>query len=408
VNATEILIIGGGPVGCALALALRQAGRAVTVLERQPRHANGAKGVDDANNANHAADAAALSVRPIALSHASRLILERLDVWQTIPVTAIEQVHVSQQGAPGRTLLDATDADVPALGYVADYAALGGALAAHARAANIPWLDGADAQHVEPTADDVTVHFVRGGLDERVHARCVVHAEGTRSTHGTDGTDGTDGTMRVKTYGQEGIVALIETRPAAGHRAFERFTPQGPLALLPAAGRYAAVWSMGAARARSLAAAPDQAFLDALAETIGGRLGTLRSAGPRSIQPLALRVRPSRIGVRQVYIGNAAQTLHPVAGQGLNLGLRDAWDLAEHWVRAADPGAAGSLTEFATLRQFDARVTVGVTEMLLRAFGGTHPLLRAGRGIALTALDLHPPLRRFFARRMIFGPSAIP
>ncbi len=402
VNATEILIVGGGPVGCALALALRQAGRAVTVLERHTRHANGATGVDDANTANHATDAAALSVRPIALSHASRLILERLDVWQTIPVTAIEQVHVSQQGAPGRTLLDATDADVPALGYVADYAALGGALAAHARAENIQWLDGADARHVEPTADDVAVHFVHGGRDERVHARCVVHAEGTRSTHSTDGM------MRVKTHGQEGIVALIETQPAAGHRAFERFTPQGPLALLPAAGRYAAVWSMGAARARSLAAAPDPVFLDALAETIGGRLGTLRSAGPRSVQPLALRVRRSRIGVRQVYIGNAAQTLHPVAGQGLNLGLRDAWDLAEHWVRAADPGAAGSLTEFATLRQFDARITVGVTEMLLRAFGGTHPLLQAGRGIALTALDLHPPLRRFFARRMIFGPSAIP
>ncbi len=391
-DATEILIVGGGPVGCALALALQRAGRAVTVLERH------ARAVNRVNNVNGTDHVAPIGFRPIALSHASRLILERLDVWAAIPVTAIEQVHVSQQGAPGRTLLDATDADVPALGYVAEYAALARALAARAAAANIPWLDGAEAQHVAPTADGAAVHFVRDGRDARLVARCVVHAEGSSSA------------TRVKTYGQEGIVALIETEPGARHCAFERFTPEGPLALLPAAGRYAAVWSLRAERARLLAAAPEQAFLEALGQTIGRRLGALRAAGPRSIQPLALRVRPSRIGARQVYIGNAAQTLHPVAGQGLNLGLRDAWDLAEHWARAVDPdpGAAGTLSAYAVLRRFDARATVGVTDALLRTFGGANPLLRAGRGIAMTALDVLPPLRRFFARRMIFGPSAIP
>ncbi len=391
-DATEILIVGGGPVGCALALALQRAGRAVTVLERH------ARAVNRVNNVNGTDHVAPIGFRPIALSHASRLILERLDVWAAIPVTAIEQVHVSQQGAPGRTLLDATDADVPALGYVAEYAALARALAARAAAANIPWLDGAEAQHVAPTADGAAVHFVRDGRDARLVARCVVHAEGSSSA------------TRVKTDGQEGIVALIETEPGARHCAFERFTPEGPLALLPAAGRYAAVWSLRAERARLLAAAPEQAFLEALGQTIGRRLGALRAAGPRSIQPLALRVRPSRIGARQVYIGNAAQTLHPVAGQGLNLGLRDAWDLAEHWARAVDPdpGAAGTLSAYAVLRRFDARATVGVTDALLRTFGGANPLLRAGRGIAMTALDVLPPLRRFFARRMIFGPSAIP
>ncbi len=391
-DATEILIVGGGPVGCALALALQRAGRAVTVLERH------ARAVNRVNNVNGTDHVAPIGFRPIALSHASRLILERLDVWAAIPVTAIEQVHVSQQGAPGRTLLDATDADVPALGYVAEYAALARALAARAAAANIPWLDGAEAQHVAPTADGAAVHFVRDGRDARLVARCVVHAEGSSSA------------TRVKTCGQEGIVALIETEPGARHCAFERFTPEGPLALLPAAGRYAAVWSLRAERARLLAAAPEQAFLEALGQTIGRRLGALRAAGPRSIQPLALRVRPSRIGARQVYIGNAAQTLHPVAGQGLNLGLRDAWDLAEHWARAVDPdpGAAGTLSAYAVLRRFDARATVGVTDALLRTFGGANPLLRAGRGIAMTALDVLPPLRRFFARRMIFGPSAIP
>ncbi|KPK04552.1 MAG: hypothetical protein AMJ64_13325, partial [Betaproteobacteria bacterium SG8_39] len=340
--------------------------------------------------------AAAGAFRPIALSHASRLILERLDAWAALNVTPIEQVHVSQRGAPGRTLLNAADAGVPALGYVVDYGALHDALAERVRAAGIDWLDGAEAQRVEPSSDAATVHVLRAGAASALTADCVVHAEGTGEG------------MRERSYGQAGIVTLIETQPGAAQRAYERFTPEGPLALLPHAGRYAVVWSLHAERARQLAAAPEDEFLDALALTIGRRIGTLRAASSRALQPLALRLRPSRIGLRQVYIGNAAQTLHPVAGQGLNLGLRDAWDLAELWRRSADPGAPDTLAAFAALRRFDQRATVGVTDALLRAFGGTQPLLRAGRCMALTALDLLPPARTFFARRMIFGPSAIP
>jgi 2-octaprenyl-6-methoxyphenol hydroxylase len=388
---TEVLVVGGGPVGCALALGLRQAGRGVAILERRPRQAGSV--VSDA-------------FRPIALSHASRLILERLGAWAPLRVTPIGEVHVSQLGAPGRTLLRAADADVPALGYVVEYGALNDALAERARAAGIFWLDGAEAQRVDPTSDDATLRYLCEGRESMIAARCVAHAEGTGEG------------MREHSYGQEGIVTLIETAtgngngnekwPAASRRAYERFTPDGPLALLPYGDQYAVVWSLRAERARELAAADEDAFLNALVQTIGRRIGTPRSAGPRTLQPLALRLRPSRISARQVYIGNAAQTLHPVAGQGLNLGLRDAWDLAELCCRSADPGAQDTLSAFAALRRFDLRATVGVTDALLRAFGGTHPLLRAGRCVALTALDLLPPARKFFARRMIFGPSAIP
>jgi len=381
VDRTDGVIVGGGPVGCALALGLRQSARRVVILERRPWEGR---------------SAAAGAFRPIALSHASRLILERLDAWAALNVTPIEQVHVSQRGAPGRTLLNAADAGVPALGYVVDYGALHDALAERVRAAGIDWLDGAEAQRVEPSSDAATVHVLRAGAASALTADCVVHAEGTGEG------------MRERSYGQAGIVTLIETQPGAAQRAYERFTPEGPLALLPHAGRYAVVWSLHAERARQLAAAPEDEFLDALALTIGRRIGTLRAASSRALQPLALRLRPSRIGLRQVYIGNAAQTLHPVAGQGLNLGLRDAWDLAELWRRSADPGAPDTLAAFAALRRFDQRATVGVTDALLRAFGGTQPLLRAGRCMALTALDLLPPARTFFARRMIFGPSAIP
>jgi len=378
----EILIVGGGPVGCTLALALQQAGRSVVLIERRPLAAERTSGANP--------------FRPIALSYASRLILERVGVWASVPVTAIEQVHVSQLGAPGRTLLRAADAGLPALGYVTDYTALNDTLIAGTRAAGIVWLDRAQAEQVEPGADTVRLRGLRDGEELELVGRCVVHAEGT-------GED-----MRLRRYGQMGIVTRIETQPPARHCAYERFTPDGPLALLPQAGGYAVVWSLREARAEPLATAPDAVFLDALARTIGGRLGALRAVGPRSATPLALRERASRIGPRQAYVGNAAQTLHPVAGQGLNLGLRDAWDLAELWRRASDPGAADTLGGFSASRRLDARATVGMTDALLRSFGSAHPLMRAGRCMAMTALDLLPPARRFFARRMIFGPSAIP
>jgi len=382
VKQAEILIVGGGPVGCVLALALMQAQRSVVLLERRALAAEPAPGAN--------------AFRPIALSYASRLILERVGAWASVPATAIEQVHVSQRGAPGRTLLRAADAGLPALGYVTDYAALNDALTARTRAAGIDWLDRAQAEAVEPGSDAIRLRCSRDGAALDLVGRCVVHAEGT--------SEG----MRLRSYGQTGIVARIETEPPARHCAFERFTPDGPLALLPQAGGYAVVWSLRDTRAETLVAAPDAEFLEALGRTIGGRIGALRAVGPRAAHPLALRERASRVAPRQAYVGNAAQTLHPVAGQGLNLGLRDAWDLAEHWRRAPDPGAAEPLGAFAAARRLDARVTVGITDALLRSFGSAHPLMRAGRCMAMTALDLLPPARRFFARRMIFGPSAIP
>jgi 2-octaprenyl-6-methoxyphenol hydroxylase len=132
------------------------------------------------------------------------------------------------------------------------------------------------------------------------------------------------------------------------------------------------------------------------------------AAAARKSVPLALRVRHRRAGPREVYVGNAAQALHPVAGQGLNLGLRDAWDLADLLTRSDDPGAAEVLARYAARRRLDRAATVAATDSLARLFVGSHALLGAARGIALSALDIVPPARRFFARRMIFGASALP
>jgi 2-octaprenyl-6-methoxyphenol hydroxylase len=346
-------------VGCTLALALQRAGRPVVLVARHPRDAGRAP-----------------AFRPIALSHASRLILERVGAWQGLPTTPIEAIHVSQAGAFGRTWLTAADAGVAALGHVVDYAALGAALFAQAEACGIRILD------------------------EPGDAALVVHAEGASAQ------------AREKDYGQEAVLALVGTRRAAGRTAFERFTADGPLALLPFDGRYAVVWGTSPGRARELLEAAPEAFLGALALAFGRRAGEFVSVSERSSVPLALRVRPSRVGAREAYVGNAAQTLHPVAGQGLNLGLRDAWDLARILQEAPDPGEERLLARYAAQRRLDAAATIGITDFLAGALQGADPLASAARatllGAAMTALDACAPLRRFFARRMIYGSSAVP
>jgi 2-octaprenyl-6-methoxyphenol hydroxylase len=343
----DVFVRGAGPVGCVAAAALRDAGFGVRVME---------------------APLAAVGFRPIALSHASRLILERLGAWQGLQATPIESIEVSQAGGFGRTRFDAADAGVPALGYVADYAVL-----------------------------TEKVRFLAQALftPECIPARCTVHAEGIADAE-------------EKRYAQHALVALVRAAPPAQGTAFERFTPEGPLALLPFEGRHAVVWSLPPERAQFLAACPEKEFLHALAAAAGRRGGTPIEVEMRTVQPLVLRVRRARIAARAVYIGNAAQTLHPVAGQGLNLGLRDAWDLAQALRGAADPGAAPLLEAYAASRRLDAAATIRVTDFLARGFLGSSRLARTARGAALTALDLLPAPRRFFARRMIFGSSALP
>jgi 2-octaprenyl-6-methoxyphenol hydroxylase len=348
----DIVVRGAGPVGCAFALLLHAQSRPVTLIRR-----NGA---------------ANPGLRPIALSHASRLILERAGAWSALAPTPIEHIHVSQQGGFGRTQMHASEAGVPALGYVIDYRDLAGAL----------------LQLVDDAGIRTAVEAEAGALD--------VHAEGA------------SGDIEEKRYAQEAVVALVSTRPAAGSTAWERFTPEGPLALLPLGGRLAAVWGMKPERAQALCEAPAAEFLAALGCAIGGRAGELVAVAERQRQPLSLRVRRSRTGERAAYIGNAAQTLHPVAGQGLNLGLRDAWDLAQVLRDAEDPGEARVLQRFAASRRADAAATVRATDFLAGAFLGSDPLAGWMRGFGLTALDICLPARRFFARRMIFGASALP
>lgn len=354
--AEPVLIIGGGPAGMALALALHRQGISSRIVDARPR------------------GAAAGDARILALSHGSRLILETLGVWRAIPHTPIETIHVSQEGGFGRTLIRAAEEQVPALGYVLSAGDLARALDAAVAAANIAYQDETPAP-AQPAA------------------ALVVHAEG-RIEAAPD--------IRSRDYGQHAVICTA--RAALMHRgtAWERFTPAGPVALLPCQEAYAVVLTCPAAESARIAALPDGEFLALLQRRCGARV-TLTSVGPRHVYPLGLRMRKEPVGPRAVWIGNAAQTLHPVAGQGFNLALRDIAELAGLLTDAPDPGDPALLMRYAARRRLDRAATVCFTDALVRLFSNAIPPLVHARGIGLLALDLFLPARHFLARRMMFG-----
>lgn len=373
---SPVLIVGAGPVGLALALALKRAGIAAQLADAHPA----ASGAEDR--------------RVLALSHGSRQMLEKLGAWPERGWTAIGSIHVSQRDALGRSVITAAEQDLPALGYVCPAATLYQALAQRARSEQIPIEYDCRIDAVQAGADAIDAISSDGhAFSTRLVARCEGAAEGDR--------------LLRHDYAQHALIATLTV--AASHRgiAYERFTPEGPLALLPNQDGFALVWTMSAGQAqRRLALSPD-ALQAELQLAFGTRLrftGISRCAS----FPLALNARLDPVAERQVWLGNAAQTLHPVAGQGFNLALRDVWSLARGLAGADDPGEASLLARYARARRLDRFSTVGFTDSLVRLFSNDDPLLRHLRGAGLFALDLFAPARRFIARRMIFGARAWP
>ncbi len=377
----DIAIIGGGPVGTALALALRASGLSIVVLE-----------------ARKAAEQSA-DPRALALSYGSRLLLDKLGVWERIAqVSSIKTIHVSQKDSSGFTLLHASEMKVPELGYVLPYPALQAALHQALQQTEITYLECASVNRLDSAADGATLAYQHDGREHRLNARLAVVADGGKLLEATH-------PPKISEYGQSAVIAHITcTDPQAG-TAFERFTAQGPVALLPYKDGYEIVWTGSHEQAQAMLQWDDATFLAALHSHFGNAVGAFATVGKRSSFPLRLKRAPDTTLPHTVLIGNAAQTLHPVAGQGFNMGVRDAWELARIVLRG-QPAALGSsamLADYRKSRCVDRNAGIGFTDGLVRIFSNDLPLLNSGRGWALSLLGRLPSAKRFVAKRMMFG-----
>jgi 2-octaprenyl-6-methoxyphenol hydroxylase len=372
-ESADVVIVGGGPVGSALALALRDHGKRTLLLEAQAAHST--------------------DRRPLALSYGSRLILERLGVWPALEplATPIRSIHVSQRGGFGRVQLEAAETGLPELGYVIDYGQLARELA-QAASTSVICRQGASVLAWEG-GDPARVCYEYAGEQQDLAASLLVIADG-----------GTVSDAESEDYRQWAVTARVVSERPHNNTAYERFTRHGPLALLPDGDGWALVWTTTPERAQELCAAGAGRFLAELHEEFGHRVGRFIEVSVRASHPLYRRRAASAAG-HVVFIGNAAQTLHPVAGQGFNLGLRDAWELAGHMLHStADaPGSPEWLQAYHRRRSLDRNGGIGFTHGLVRLFSNDFLPLRLARGTALALFCCMPPLKNFLARRMTFG-----
>ncbi len=385
----DLLIIGGGMVGASLACALAGRGLRIGLVETAPLTVNGSPGYDD---------------RSIALAEGTRRIFQTLGLWEALApdATPIRQIHVSERGSPGFAHLDSREEGVAALGYVVEARVIGAALLA-----KLPKLPGVEllcparleTVVIEPDAACVTLRCP----DERtvvLRASLLVAADGAHSPVREQ-----LGIAALRwEYGQQAVIANVT--PARPHEnvAYERFTPDGPAALLPLSGnRCAVVCTVDDADERAVMALDDAGFIALLQERFGDRLGPFLRVGRRQAWPLFLLKAREQARSRVALIGNAAHTLHPIAGQGFNLGIRDVAALAEVISDAGrmgeDIGALKALNRYADWRRGDQRQTVFFTDALNRLFAHPSPPLRIARTLGLLAFDLSPPLKRRFARQ---------
>ncbi len=371
----DIVICGAGPVGLALAALLIRHGMAADRIA-----------LIDAKAIEHSAR----DPRSIALSYGSRQILDAIHAWPD-GTTAIHQIHVSRRGHFGRTLIDHAEYDLPALGYVTRYGDMVTALAAQIAATGITSIRPATVLAIEEQETSVAIRF-----NDRpsVHAKIVVQAEGGIFSEQAKKALHRD-------YVQTAIVAHVTASAPIAHRAFERFTDEGPLALLPQEDGYALVWCAHPATAARLLSLNDRQFLAELAKAFGSRLGSFTAVSQRNAFPLGLNAQPGT-SQRTIAIGNAAQTLHPVAGQGLNLGLRDATVLARLLAPHATPAA---LKDFAVDRATDRTATIHLTDIMARIFASapTGTISQAMLGFSLGMIDGIGPAKRLLAGQMMFG-----
>jgi len=396
-NSYDILIVGGGLVGASLVRALQGRGLRIAVVEAIQFETRTEAGYDD---------------RAIALAHGTQCIFDTLGIWDDLEddATPIHRIHVSDRGHCGFTRMDREEEGLPALGYVVPARVLGQVLGDVTRSA-----EGVDIYCPATLADlnleteSATATLVREDETLMLTARLVVAADGA----GSAVRDRLGIAVTEHDYGQTAVIANITPQLPHRHVAFERFTDTGPMALLPmSAGRCAVVWTVDSREANEVMGLSDSEFLCRLQERFGYRLGRFERAGRRQAYPLRLVKAKESVRHRLALVGNAAHTLHPIAGQGFNLGVRDIAVLAEVLVDAIaeghDPGDLAVLNRYDAWRHADHRQVTAFTDGMARLFTVSLPAMGMARAAGMLTLDLLPPAKRLLTRLTMGRSGRIP
>jgi 2-octaprenyl-6-methoxyphenol hydroxylase len=383
----DLLIGGGGLAGNCLALALKECGLKIAIIEACSReHLQNSPAGD----------------RALALAAGTVAKLAELGVWQGVKkqACAIEKIHVSDQGHFGKTRLSAAQQGVEALGYVITARAIESHVAQLVAEAGIAHYCPARIAGVSASSEAVHLSLQQDGESVNLTAKLLVGADGGESTV----RNLLEIPQQKTDYGQTAIVTTIKTYLPHQNTAYERFTAFGPLALLPQE-RYQAsvVWTRSHEQAADLMACNDKEFLAQLQDCFGYYLGELTLAAPRRAFPLSLIRAEQMIAQRTVIIGNAVHQLHPVAGQGFNLGLRDVVELAQmlknQQIQGSDIGAVGFLQDYAKRRQQDHDRVISLTDSLVKLFSTSHLSIAAARNLGLTLLDHLPSAKKLLAKQ---------
>jgi 2-octaprenyl-6-methoxyphenol hydroxylase len=384
----DIVIAGGGMIGVSMALAIASLNLRIAVIEKVERDHDLQPSFDD---------------RSTALSRSSQSMYTALGLWDEIrdASEAIKSIHVSDQGRFGFSHISAKEQEVEALGYVVINRVLGDVLLTNAeQKKNIKFFCPAEITSIEPHKDYCNVNFKSHDSENIVSSRLLVVADGANSS----ARDFLGiGTNKIN-YHQVAIVGNLLTEKAIDNRAFERFSESGPLALLPIEnGRTAFIWIVPTNEAEALLAASDDIFLSTMQEIFGLRLGLFSNLGKRSSYPLALKEAQRLYASRSVVIGNAANSLHPVAAQGFNLGLRDVATLADCLCEEikkdnVDLGNVDLLSKYSDWRQQDHKKLKSFTDGLVRLFGDKRKSVRILRSAGMVCFDLVPGFRKLFVR----------
>ncbi len=386
----DLLVVGGGMVGASLARSVSGLGLRVAVVEAFALEGDSQPSFDD---------------RVIALSWGSRLILQGIGVWTAMARAAepIRRIHISDRGHFGFTHLDHAQEGVEALGYVVTARAMGEVLQQDlADQSGVAFICPAKLTAFTIEPDRVQVDLRQGDVAKTYSTRLLVAADGGDSQVRRLLSIA----LREREYGQTAIIANLTASQHHGGVAYERFTDSGPLAMLPMTeGRISMVWTARDDEVESLMALDDEDFLQGLQRRFGYRLGRLETIGRRFAYPLRLRQAAEQVRSRVALIGNAAHTIHPVTGQGFNLGLRDVAVLADLIRDAAhaqqDLGDMALLKHYADWRRRDQQAVAWITDSLARLFANPLGPLRLARNLGLLGLDGLPSLKHLVARQFM-------